>query len=146
MFCFPCANYTSMNLQKIHIFESIFFAKQELIMRTKLWVQHFGTRKNFSLKESCFFSEKLFCKSNRKLFSCVCIAWYKHSRGWENSWQLCKPLTSSRVYIPVLNLSHFYLGLCKHRKRFLLLKWHLSFLSVYEDSSNQCMLDFCHIF
>ena len=21
----------------------------------------------------------------RKLFSCVCIAWYKHSRGWENS-------------------------------------------------------------
>ena len=27
----------------------------------------------------------------------VCISWYKHSRGWENSWQLCKPLTSSRV-------------------------------------------------
>ena len=37
--------------------------------------------------------------SNRKLFCCVCIAWYKHSRGWENSRQLCKP--SSRVCITV---------------------------------------------
>ena len=27
-----------------------------------------------------FFSGKLFYKSNRKLFSCFCIAWYKHSR------------------------------------------------------------------
>ena len=32
-----------------------------------------------------FFSGELFYKSNRKLFSCVCIAWYKHSRDWENS-------------------------------------------------------------
>ena len=38
-----------------------------------------------------FFSGKLFYKSNRKLFSCVCIAWYKHARRWENSRQLCKP-------------------------------------------------------
>ena len=37
--------------------------------------------------------------SNRKLFCCVCIAWYKHSRGWENSRQFCKP--SSRVCITV---------------------------------------------
>ena len=117
-----------------------------MIMRTKLCVQHFATSKNFSFKEFYLFSEKSFCKSNRKLFSCVCIAWYKHSRGWENSWQLRKPLTSSRVYIPVLNLSHFYIRQCKHRKRFLPLKWHLSFLSLYEDSSNQCILDFCHIF
>ena len=35
-----------------------------------------------------FFSGELFYKSNRKLFSCVCIAWYKHSRDWENSRQL----------------------------------------------------------
>ena len=28
-----------------------------------------------------FFSGKLFYKSNRKHFSCVCISWYKHSRG-----------------------------------------------------------------
>ena len=42
-----------------------------------------------------FFSVKLFYKSNRKLFSCVCIAWYKHSRRWENSRQLCKPSTST---------------------------------------------------
>ena len=46
-----------------------------------------------------FFSRNLFCKSNRKLFSCVCIAWYKHERGWENSRQLCKPETKSRVCI-----------------------------------------------
>ena len=32
-----------------------------------------------------FFFGKLFYKSNRKIFSCVCISWYKHSRGWENS-------------------------------------------------------------
>ena len=43
-----------------------------------------------------FVSGKLFYKSNRKLFSCVCMAWYKHSRRWENSRQLCKPSTSSR--------------------------------------------------
>ena len=33
----------------------------------------------------------------------VCIAWYKHERGWENSRQLCKPSTSSRVCITVKN-------------------------------------------
>ena len=63
-----------------------------------------------------FFSGKLFSKSNRKLFSCVvCIAWYKHSRGWENSWQLCKPSTSSRVCITVSNSpnpSRVYIRLC----------------------------------
>ena len=46
-----------------------------------------------------FFSGNLFYKSKRKLFSCVCIACYKHGRGWENSRQLCKPSTSSRVCI-----------------------------------------------
>ena len=72
-----------------------------------------------------FFSGKLFYKSNRKLFSCVCIAWYKHSRRWENSRQLCKPSTSSRVCITVSNSpnpSCVYIRLCKHGKRFLLLK------------------------
>ena len=72
-----------------------------------------------------FFSGKLFYKSNRKLFSCVCIAWYKHSRRWENSRQLCKPSTSSRVCITVSNSpnpSRVYNRLWKHGKRFLLLK------------------------
>ena len=72
-----------------------------------------------------FFSGNLFYKSNRKLFSCVCIAWYKHSRRWENSRQLCKPSTSSRVCITVSNSpkpSRVYIRLCKHGKRFLLLK------------------------
>ena len=68
-----------------------------------------------------FFSAKLFYKSNRKLFSCVCIVWYKHSRAWENPRQLCKPSTSS-------NPSRVYIRLCKHGKRFLLL--NCNFLSL----------------
>ena len=72
------------------------------------------------------FSRKSFYKSNRKLFPWVCIAWYKHSRRWENSRRLCKPSTSSRVCITVSNSpnpSHVYIRLCKHGKRFLLLNW-----------------------
>ena len=73
-----------------------------------------------------FFSGKLFHKSNRKRFSCVCIAWNKHSRRWENSRRLCKPSTLSLVCITVSNFpnpSRVYIRLCKHGKRFLLLKW-----------------------
>ena len=80
-----------------------------------------------------FFSGKLFHKSDRKLFSFVCIAWYKHARGWENSRQLCKPSTSSRVCITVSNSPNrfrVYIRLCKHGKRFLLLKY----LDVYTRS------------
>ena len=77
----------------------------------------------------CFFSGNLFYKSNRKLFYCVCIAWYKHSRRWENSRQLCKPETSSQVCITVSNSPNpfrVYIRLCKHAKRFLLLKQELA--------------------
>ena len=52
-----------------------------------------------------FFSGKLFYKSNRKLFTCVFISCYKHSRGWENS----------------PNPSSVYIRLCKQGKRLLLL-------------------------
>ena len=51
---------------------------------------------------------------------CVCIAWFKHERGWENSRQLCKPETKSRVCITVEsspNPSSVYMRLCKHRKK-----------------------------
>ena len=78
------------------------------------------------------FSGKLFYKSNRKLFPCVCIAWYKHSSCWENSRQLCKPSTSSLVSITVSNSpnpSRVYIRLCKHGKRFLLLKHMLSYIT-----------------
>ena len=41
-----------------------------------------------AITEFCvFFSGKLFYISNRKLFFCVCIAWYKHSWVLENSRQ-----------------------------------------------------------
>ena len=41
------------------------------------------SKMNLYLSPRCSLWRKLFYKSNRKLFSCVCIAWYKHSRGWE---------------------------------------------------------------
>ena len=65
-----------------------------------------------------FFSGRLFYKRNGKLFPCVCIAWYKHSRRWENSRQLYKPSTSSRVWITVSNSpspSRVYTGLRKQK-------------------------------
>ena len=44
------------------------------------------------------------CLSNRpKTFSVFDIAWYKDDRGWENSRQLCKPETKTRVCITVEN-------------------------------------------
>ena len=59
--------------------------------------------------------------SNRKFFR-VCIACYKHERGWENSRQLCKPETKSRVNFCITvenfpNTSSVYIRLCKHRKK-----------------------------
>ena len=96
-----------------------------MIARARLRGRDFATGKNSLLISALqrvlrFFSGKLFYKSNRKLFSCVCIAWYKHSRRWENSRQLCKPSTSSRVCITVSNSpnpSRVYIRLCKHRKK-----------------------------
>ena len=90
--------------QESPYFGSHLFAKQELITHARLHGKDFATGKNFSFnqchtKSFAFFLGNLFYKSNRKLFSCICIAWYKHSRRWENSRQLCKPSTSSRVCI-----------------------------------------------
>ena len=116
---------------KTRILESIFFAKQGLITRTS-FVYKTSRLVRISLLISAlnkrvllFFSGKLFYKSNRKLFSCVCISWYKHSRGWENSRQLCEPLTSSLVCLTFSNSpnpSRDYITLCKHVKRFQLLE------------------------
>ena len=81
-----------------------------------------------------FFLGKLFHKSTRKCF-CLCL----HSQGWENSRPLCKPSTASWVCITVSNSpnpSCVYIRLCKHRKRFLLLKWFLYKLCRITLSSN----------
>ena len=97
-FCFAIADILS---KKNPYFGKHLFAKQELITRARLRVQDFGTGKNFCFNQChneefwFFFSVKLFYESNRKRFSCVCIAWYKHSSGWENSRKLCKPWTLS---------------------------------------------------
>ena len=105
-------------------------------------------------KKFCvFFSGKLFYKSNRKLFSCVCVAWYIHLRCWENSRWLCKPSTLSQVCITVSNSpkpSHVYIRLCKHGKHFLLLKcnqksmehWDVISGLLWEISCLTCVLSF----
>ena len=68
---------------------------------------NFATGKNFSFnqchtKSFAFFSrESYFIKAIENFFSCVCISWYKKSRGWENAPQLWKPSTSSRVCVTV---------------------------------------------
>ena len=116
--------------RKIRILVSIFLQNKnwlrvEAFVYTTLRLVRISLLIGAITKSFAFFSGKLFYKSNGKLFSCVCIAWYKHSRGWENSRQLCKPSTSSRVCITVSNSSNpsrVYIRLCKHGKRFLLLK------------------------
>ena len=60
----------------------------ERVLRKSFWIKKsinkfpFICRINFA---------KYFIKAIENFFSYVCIAWYKHSRGWENSRQLCKP-------------------------------------------------------
>ena len=61
----------------------------------------------------------------------ICIAWYKHERGWENSRQLYKPETKSRVCITVENSpnpSSVYIRQCKHRKKVFYYFYKITFL------------------
>ena len=113
--------------EKPVLLESIFIAKQELITRTSFayktsWLVRISLLIIALNKEFRVFSrESLFYKSNRKLFSGICIGWYKHSSGWENSRQLCKP---SGLY-SCLELSQPFSCLyqaMQTRETFLLLK------------------------
>ena len=107
----------------------LWWARTSFVYKTLRLIRIFLLTNALNKRVLLFFLRKLFYKSNRKLFSCVCISWYKHSRGWENSRQLCKPSTSSRVCITVSNSpnpSRVYIKLCKHGKRFLLLKYHFT--------------------
>ena len=121
---------------KVRILESIFLQNKNWL-RVQDFVDKTLRLVRISLlistitKSFAFFLGKLFYKSNRKLFSRVWIAWYKHSRRWENSRRLCKPSTSSRVCITVShspNPSRVYIRLCKHGKRFLLLKYYIIYI------------------
>ena len=69
---------------------SIFFVYKTL------WLVRISLLISAITKSFAFFLGKFNLKSKRKLLSCICIAWYKHSRGWENSWHLCK-LETSRI-------------------------------------------------
>ena len=67
----------------------------------------------------------------------VCIAWYKHERGWENSRQLCKPSTSSRVCITVENSPKspsVYIRICKHRKKVFYCFYRITFPRKIQNS------------
>ena len=90
----------SLNLtfqaRKIHILESIFLQNKNWLrvqtyVYTTLWLVRISLLINAIKRSFCVFLGKVFFfKSNRKLFSCICIAW---SRGWENSRQLFKFLS-----------------------------------------------------
>ena len=108
--------------EKRSYFGKHLFAKQELITRVQDFEDKTLRLVTISLLISAiqrvlrFFSGYLLHKSNRKRFSCICIDWYKHSRRWENSRQLCKPSASSRVCITVSNSpnpSRVYMRLCQ---------------------------------
>ena len=65
--------------EKSPYFGKHLFAKQELITRARLFGQDFATGKNFCFnqchtKSFAFFLGKLLYRSNRELFSGVCIA------------------------------------------------------------------------
>ena len=130
-----CVNFFSLKLtfyaRKVPILESIFLQNknwlcmQDFVDKT-LRVIRISLLISAIQRVLHFFSGNLFYKNSRKLFTCVCIAWYKHLRHWENSRQLCKPSTLSQVCITVLNSpnpSRAYIRLCRHGKRFLLLKY-----------------------
>ena len=109
--------WSNILMEKNQCFGKNLFCKTKTDYTCKLPVEDFATGRNFSFNQClqqesfCFFSRKnYFIKAKE---NCVCISWCKHSRGWENSRQLCKPET---------NPCRVYIRLCKQGKRFLLLK------------------------
>ena len=70
----------------------------ERVLRKSFWIKKSINKIPFICRVNF---EKYFIKAIGNFFSCVCIAWYKHFRGWENSQQLCKPSASSHVCINV---------------------------------------------
>ena len=77
-------------------------------------------------KEFCCLLGKVIFKSNRKRFSCICMGWYKHSRGWKKSRQSQTLDSSSWICISTSNSSNpssVYIRLCKQENSFLLLKF-----------------------
>ena len=82
------------------------FCKQRLVTRTS-FVYKTSRLVMISLlinalnKRVLLFSRgRYFIKAIENLFSRVCISWYKHSKGWESSRQLCKPSTKLSRILP----------------------------------------------
>ena len=92
---------------KTRSLESIFFAKQGRITRTSfvyktsplvrisLLISALNNRVMLFLSGNSYFIKVI----ENFFFSCVCISWYKHSRGWENY----RPLSPSRI-LPTHNV------------------------------------------
>ena len=121
MFCFLHVNHTSTNLKTFlswkpdkPLYYSPIPSSAETWKKNPYFGKHLicKTRADYACKtsrllrisllisattKSCIFSrESWFIKAIEIFFSCICIAWYKHLRGWENSRQLSKPSTSSQ--------------------------------------------------
>ena len=60
------------------------------------WLERISLLVSAITKSFAFFLTKVIYKSNSNFFSCLCIAWYKHSGGLHNCLKFSQP---SRVYI-----------------------------------------------
>ena len=68
--------------RKIHILESTFFAKIELIMWASIWVQDFMTGKNFSFNQ-CHLKRVLQALGFQ--ITWITIFWFRAQRSWETN-------------------------------------------------------------
>ena len=96
MFCFSRSKHASTNLKtfsssKLNQF-TLFthsFVGWNLENRYKEGVSIFLRLSWHFKREKSVFCKASFCKTKTDLPYCVCVAWYKHPRRWENSRQIC---------------------------------------------------------
>ena len=99
------------------VFWEASFCKTRTAYAYKLRVQDFATGKNLVKREFCIFSRaSYFIKVIENFFCCVCISWYKHSRGWEPEFSIVMQTLDFVSNSP--NHSGVYIRLCKHKNVF----------------------------
>ena len=114
--CLPCKSRPhpfSIYIYKItKIVRALWLAKRSVYMRV---CKHKCGVKVFCFSRANHVSTNLKKFSSSKLdkfilFTHSFVGWYKHSRSWENSQQLCKPSTSSQVCVTVSNFPNSWSG------------------------------------
>ena len=104
---------------KASFLQNKYWSLQSFVFKTSRLVRICLLISTLNKRVLLFSRESYFIKAIENFFPV-----FKHSRGWVNSRQLCKPSASSRVCITVSNSpnpSSAYIRLCEHGKRFLLL-------------------------